>query len=389
MIEVDARHIARGLVVAGAGSFATVRRVNALRIRAVVLLAISQAAWAQSYDDLATFRNPRLPYRQLLQIESGVMGSMAKEKDVATGLDDEIAFDGRRMNEVPTRERDVAMVFQNYGLYPHMTVADNIGYPLKLRGMPGQERDAAIRRAAERVELVPYLHRRPRELSGGQRQRVALARSIVRTPRVFLMDEPLSNLDAKLRVAMRAEIKHLAHELQVTTIYVTHDQVEAMTLAHRVAIMKDGVILQLAAPEQIYDDPTDAYVAGFIGSPPMNLIPVQADGDAVVAEGGVRMAVVPPRDGRLLLGARAEDILLAPPGDALVAAEVFAFELLGDSTQVTVKFGHTAVAVKGERALRLAMGDRIGLHIRPERLYWFDADSGQRIRTAESTIRMR
>jgi multiple sugar transport system ATP-binding protein len=301
----------------------------------------------------------------------------------------EIAFDGRRMNEVPTRERDVAMVFQNYGLYPHMTVADNIGYPLKLRGMSGQERDAAIRRAAERVELVPYLHRRPRELSGGQRQRVALARSIVRTPRVFLMDEPLSNLDAKLRVAMRAEIKHLAHELQVTTIYVTHDQVEAMTLAHRVAIMKDGVILQLAAPEQIYDDPTDAYVAGFIGSPPMNLIPVQADGDAVVAEGGVRMAVVPPRDGRLLLGARAEDILLAPPGDALVAAEVFAFELLGDSTQVTVKFGHTAVAVKGERALRLAMGDRIGLHIRPERLYWFDADSGQRIRTAESTIRMR
>jgi multiple sugar transport system ATP-binding protein len=295
----------------------------------------------------------------------------------------EIAFDGRRMNEVPTRERDVAMVFQNYGLYPHMTVADNIGYPLKLRGMAGQEREAAIRRAAERVELGPYLHRRPRELSGGQRQRVALARSIVRTPQVFLMDEPLSNLDAKLRVAMRAEIKHLAHELQVTTIYVTHDQVEAMTLAHRVAIMKDGVILQLAAPERIYDDPADAYVAAFIGSPPMNLIPVQADGQAVVAEGGVRLAVLPPRQGRLLMGARAEEIQLAPLGDALVDAEVFAFELLGDSTQVTIKFGHTAVAVKGERALRLSMGDRIGLRFRPERLYWFDADSGERIRTAD------
>jgi multiple sugar transport system ATP-binding protein len=299
----------------------------------------------------------------------------------------EIAFDGRRMNEVPTRERDVAMVFQNYGLYPHMSVADNIGYPLKLRGMPKAQREAAILRAAERVELEPYLHRRPRELSGGQRQRVALARSVVRSPRVFLMDEPLSNLDAKLRVAMRAEIKHLAHELQVTTIYVTHDQVEAMTLANRVAIMKDGVILQLATPEQIYDDPADAYVAGFIGSPPMNLIPVQGDGDAVLAEGGVRLAVPAPRQGRLLLGARAEDIVLTPDSDALVHADVFAFELLGDSTLVTIKFGHTAVALKGERALRLSMGDRIGLRIRPERLYWFDADSGQRIRTPNAAAR--
>jgi multiple sugar transport system ATP-binding protein len=297
----------------------------------------------------------------------------------------EIAFDGRRVNEVPTRARDVAMVFQNYGLYPHMSVADNIGYPLKLRGLSRQDRDAAVRRAAARVELEPYLDRRPRELSGGQRQRVALARSIVRTPRVFLMDEPLSNLDAKLRVAMRAEIKHLAHELQVTTLYVTHDQVEAMTLAHRVAIMKDGVIRQLAAPEQIYDDPADAYVAGFIGSPPMNLIPVHAEGHEVRTESGVRLAVAPPRAGRLLMGARAEDIVLASDRAALVDAEVFAFELLGDSTQVTVKFGHTPVALKGERSLRLAMGDRIGLRVRPERVYWFDADNGQRIRTEAHT----
>ncbi|MGE0315430.1 MAG: ABC transporter ATP-binding protein [Lautropia sp.] len=294
----------------------------------------------------------------------------------------EIAFDGKRVNEVPTRARDVAMVFQNYGLYPHMSVAENIGYPLKLRGLSRSERDAAVRRAAARVELEPYLDRRPRELSGGQRQRVALARSIVRTPRVFLMDEPLSNLDAKLRVAMRAEIKHLAHEFQVTTLYVTHDQVEAMTLAHRVAIMKDGVIRQLATPERIYDDPDDAFVAGFIGSPPMNLIPVQVEGSEVRADGGGRLGVAPPRAGRLLMGARAEDIALASASEALVEAEVFAFELLGDATQVTVKLGQTSVALKGERSLRLAMGDRVCLRMHPDRVYWFDADDGQRIRTA-------
>jgi multiple sugar transport system ATP-binding protein len=225
----------------------------------------------------------------------------------------EIAFDGQRMNEVPTQKRDVAMVFQNYGLYPHMTVAQNIAYPLKLRGVNDAQRQAAVQRAAERVELGPYLLRRPRELSGGQRQRVALARSIVRAPKVFLMDEPLSNLDAKLRVAMRAEIKHLAHELQVTTIYVTHDQVEAMTLAHRVAIMKDGVILQLAPPEEIYNDPVNVVVAGFIGSPCMNLIAVHAQAGWVTTENGVRIQVAPPRQGSLTLGIRAEDMQLTTP----------------------------------------------------------------------------
>ena len=183
----------------------------------------------------------------------------------------EICFDGKRINEVPTQQRDVAMVFQNYGLYPHMTVGENIAYPLKLRGFSAAQREAEVMKAAERVGLGPYLHRLPRELSGGQRQRVALARSIVRKPKVFLMDEPLSNLDAKLRVAMRAEIKHLAYELQVTTIYVTHDQVEAMTLAHRVAIMKDGEIMQLAPPEEIYSAPVNRYVAGFIGTMDSNV----------------------------------------------------------------------------------------------------------------------
>jgi len=292
----------------------------------------------------------------------------------------EIAFDGKRINEVPTQQRDVAMVFQNYGLYPHMTVAENIGYPLKLRGASQSERQAAVSRAAERVELGPYLQRRPRELSGGQRQRVALARSIVRTPKVFLMDEPLSNLDAKLRVAMRAEIKHLAYELQVTTIYVTHDQVEAMTLANRVAIMKDGVIMQLAPPEEIYNDPVNVYVAGFIGSPSMNLIKVTADAAWATAENGVRIQVAAPRQGALTMGIRAEDMQLTTEQGANFSAELFAFELLGDSTMVTIKFGHTGVAVKGDKNLRLKFGDRVGVRFDPSRLYWFDSDTGLRIR---------
>jgi multiple sugar transport system ATP-binding protein len=292
----------------------------------------------------------------------------------------EIAFDGRRINEVPTQARDVAMVFQNYGLYPHMSVADNIAYPLKLRGASPAERQAAVQRAAERVELGPYLQRRPRELSGGQRQRVALARSIVRAPKVFLMDEPLSNLDAKLRVAMRAEIKHLAYELQVTTIYVTHDQVEAMTLAHRVAVMKDGVIMQLASPEEVYSDPVNAYVAGFIGSPAMNLFEVQAEAGWATTQSGVRIRVSAPRHGALTLGIRAEDMQLTSEGNADFSAELFAFELLGDSTLVTFKFGHTAVAVKGDKNLRLKFGDRVGVRLDPARLYWFDVDSGERVR---------
>ncbi|QYU71040.1 ABC transporter ATP-binding protein [Leptolyngbya sp. 15MV] len=207
----------------------------------------------------------------------------------------DILIGGERVNDLPPRERDIAMVFQSYGLYPHMTVADNIGYPLKLRGIRGAEREARIRAAAAKVELEPLLHRRPRELSGGQRQRVALARAIVRRPTVFLMDEPLSNLDAKLRVSTRAEIKHLQHELGVTTVYVTHDQIEAMTLAHRVAVMQAGEIRQLDTPEAIYDSPADLFVAGFIGSPAMNLVRgAHADG-VFTAPGGLRVETRVPR----------------------------------------------------------------------------------------------
>ena len=292
----------------------------------------------------------------------------------------EIAFDGQRVNEVPTQQRDVAMVFQNYGLYPHMSVAQNIAYPLKLRGVPVAERDRQVTLAAKRVELVPYLNRMPRELSGGQRQRVALARSIVRQPRVFLMDEPLSNLDAKLRVVARAQIKHLAQELQVTTVYVTHDQVEAMTLAHRVAVMDEGVIRQIGTPESIYDDPADTFVAGFIGSPAMNLLPVEA-GDAVVkTTDGLAIKLVPPRAGALVLGARAEDLCLASSADAHFHAAVFTFELLGDCTMVTVLVGGRLVALKAPKDLRLQPDARIGIRFDQRRLYWFDAASGARLR---------
>jgi multiple sugar transport system ATP-binding protein len=297
----------------------------------------------------------------------------------------EIAFDGRRVNEVPTRERDVAMVFQNYGLYPHMNVEANIGYPLKLRGVPATERAARVAQAADRVQLGPYLHRMPRELSGGQRQRVALARSIVRRPRVFLMDEPLSNLDAKLRLVARAQIKHLARELEVTTVYVTHDQVEAMTLATRVAVMRDGVIQQLDAPERIYDDPANAFVAGFIGSPAMNLLPVHAEADRVVAETGLVIAVRAPRTGALVLGVRAEDMRVAGAAEAAFEAEVYTFELLGDSTMATVMIGDRLVAVRCAKDLRIEPGARIGVALDPRRLYWFDADGGDRIRTAPSS----
>ena len=292
----------------------------------------------------------------------------------------DICFDGQRINELPTQQRDVAMVFQNYGLYPHMTVAQNIGYPLKLRGVKGAERDTQVARAADRVELGPYLQRMPRALSGGQRQRVALARSIVRQPRVFLMDEPLSNLDAKLRVVARALIKHLAQELQVTTVYVTHDQVEAMTLAHRVAVMHDGGIRQLGTPEQIYNDPEDSFVAGFIGNPAMNLLPVQAGAARAVAESGLVIGVLPPREGALTLGARAEDMRLAGPGEAHFEVPVFSFELLGDCTLLTVKIGPHLLAIKTPKDCRLRQDERVGIRFDPERIFWFDSASGRRLR---------
>jgi multiple sugar transport system ATP-binding protein len=292
----------------------------------------------------------------------------------------DILFDGVRINDVPTQMRDVAMVFQNYGLYPHMNVFDNIAYPLKLQRIPIAQRQALVNKAADRVGLQPFLQRMPRELSGGQRQRVALARSIVRNPRVFLMDEPLSNLDAKLRVTARAEIKNLTEELGVSTVYVTHDQVEAMTLAHRVAVMNDGMIQQLGRPEDIYSDPANVFVAGFIGSPAMNLLTVQATADSVRWHDSPEVHLRAPHPGTLVMGVRAEDLRLTSDSDSHFSAEVFTFELLGDSTMVNLKMADTIFSIKTAKDLRLQRGDRIHVRLPQNRLYWFDAASGERLR---------
>ncbi len=282
------------------------------------------------------------------------------------------------VNDTAPRERDIAMVFQNYGLYPHMSVRDNIGYPLKVRGVPKDETRRLVEAAAAKVELGSYLDRRPGQMSGGQRQRVALARSLVRTPRVFLMDEPLSNLDAKLRVTMRAELKHLHHELGITTIYVTHDQMEAMTLATRVAVMNRGVVQQLAVPESIYDDPANLFVAGFIGSPSMNLVR-GALGGGTFRGGDLVVPGFRAPDGDAVLGVRPEDVAVVAPGAGLVDAPVYSSELTGEAVLVTATVAGRPFVARAPRHLRCAIGEPIGVRFDPARAYLFDAATEARI----------
>ncbi|WP_090113730.1 ABC transporter ATP-binding protein [Limimaricola pyoseonensis] len=290
----------------------------------------------------------------------------------------EIRIGGRRVNDIPARDRDLAMVFQSYALYPHMTVGENIGYPLKVRGIAKAERQAQIRAAAEKVEMGHLLTRRPAELSGGQRQRVALARAIVRTPRLFLMDEPLSNLDAKLRTVMRAELKHLQRDLATTTIYVTHDQVEAMTLADRIVILNAAKIQQQGTPQEIYDRPANTFVASFIGSPPMNLIEgTVAEGRFHHPDGGVALASAP--QGPAVLGVRPEDVTLAAPGEGDFTGKVYSSELLGDCTLLNVRVGDKLVAAKVGPQDGRDMDEPVGLRLAPGALHLFDGESGARI----------
>ena len=289
-----------------------------------------------------------------------------------------ISIGGRVVNLLEPKDRDVAMVFQSYGLYPSMTVYENIRFPLKVRKVPAADHDARVQRAAAMVELGPLLGRFPRELSGGQRQRVALARAVVRQPNVFLMDEPLSNLDAKLRVSTRAQIKHLQHELAVTTVYVTHDQIEAMTLADRVVVMSRGVIQQIGTPTAIYDRPANTFVAGFIGSPAMNLVEGELRGGAFEAE-GVRIADLPYADeGAVTLGFRAEDTALTDHEGA-IAAPVYSFELLGDATMVTVRAAGALIAVRTPKEFRATIGEPVKIAIDPAVCHVFARDGGQRI----------
>ncbi|MDQ1902142.1 ABC transporter ATP-binding protein [Paracoccus sp. WLY502] len=297
------------------------------------------------------------------------------------GLEDasegDIMIGERRVNDLEPKDRDIAMVFQSYGLYPTMTVYENIRFPLKVRGIPQAEHHDRVMRAAAAVELNEFLERKPAALSGGQRQRVALARAIVRKPKVFLMDEPLSNLDAKLRVSTRAQIKNLHHELQTTTIYVTHDQIEAMTLADRVVVMSRGEVQQIGTPLQIYDRPANTFVAGFIGSPAMNLIAGEIRGGVFEAANVRIPGFAGVSDGKVTLGFRAEDAGLAPAGE--IAAPVYSMELLGDSSMATVQAGGALVAIRAAKNFSAQIGDPIAAHVPAGICHLFDPTTGQRI----------
>jgi multiple sugar transport system ATP-binding protein len=298
------------------------------------------------------------------------------------GLEDategEILIDGKVVNDLEPKDRDVAMVFQSYALYPNMNVYENIRFPLKVRGIAQEEHDERVRRASAMVELDEFLHRKPAELSGGQRQRVALARAIVREPNVFLMDEPLSNLDAKLRVSTRAQIKNLSHELAVTTIYVTHDQIEAMTLADRVVVMKKGVVQQVGSPTEIYDRPANTFVASFIGSPAMNLIEGEITGGTFRAE-HVEIPGLNAADGPMTLGFRAEDAGLSETGAGQITAPIYTLELLGDATMISIRVGGALLSVKADKSYRAEIGDMVSFSVPSEICHLFEAESGARL----------
>ena len=303
------------------------------------------------------------------------MRMIAGLEDITEG---EIVIDGKVVNDLDPKDRDVAMVFQSYGLYPHMNVYENIRFPLKVRKVDPATHDEKVRRASAMVELDDFLHRKPAELSGGQRQRVALARAIVREPNVFLMDEPLSNLDAKLRVSTRAQIKNLSHELKVTTVYVTHDQIEAMTLADRVVVMKQGKVQQVGTPTEIYDNPANTFVASFIGSPAMNLMDGTIKGG--VFEGtNVRIEGLNAADGEVTLGFRAEDAGLAEGGNGQITAPIYTIELLGDAVMLAVRAGGQMVSVKAHKEYRAEIGDSVSFSVPSEICHIFDRASGERI----------
>jgi sn-glycerol 3-phosphate transport system ATP-binding protein len=272
----------------------------------------------------------------------------------------EIAIGERVVNRLEPKDRDIAMVFQNYALYPHMSVRENMAYGLKIRRMAPSEIETRVQRAAEILELTPFLDRKPRALSGGQRQRVAMGRAIVREPAVFLFDEPLSNLDAKLRVQMRVELQALHRRLRTTSLYVTHDQVEAMTLAHRMIVMNAGRAEQIGAPIEVYAKPASTFVAGFIGSPPMNLIPTKVDGR------------------ELLLGVRPEHLEPAPASEASLTAEVDLIEPLGADTLAHAHIGGTRIIARLPASTRVSEGP-LPLRFDPANRHYFDAGSGARV----------
>ena len=300
--------------------------------------------------------------------------------------DGDIAIGGDVVNDVPPKDRDIAMVFQNYALYPHMNVYENMSFGLKLKRTPKDVIDQRVRQAAQILDITELLDRKPKQLSGGQRQRVAMGRAIVRDPKVFLFDEPLSNLDAKLRVSMRGEIKALHQRLKTTTIYVTHDQIEAMTMADRIVVLRDGRIVQVGTPLDLYDHPANVFVAQFIGSPAMNLLPAKLATDggrkAAVIDGGAALELPQQIGGAagqaILLGIRPEHITIGQAADAL-PAKVSVVEPMGAQVQIETRVaGHEVTALLNERIIP-APGSAIGLVPNRAMLHAFDAASGQRL----------
>jgi len=314
--------------------------------------------------------------------KSTLLRMLAGLEEISAGS---IAIDGREVNDVESKDRDIAMVFQSYALYPHMTVRDNMGFSLRLRDFERKLIDERVNSAARILNLVPYLERFPRELSGGQRQRVAMGRAIVRDPKVFLFDEPLSNLDAKLRVAMRAEIKALHQRLKTTTVYVTHDQVEAMTMADRIAVMNEGRIEQLGEPLELYDRPANLFVAQFIGSPAMNVfdgvLRRNSGGEAWVEALGARWPVAPEVGGsdgqKVKYGVRPEHLAVAP--GAAVPCEIVVVEPMGAETELLVQSGGTPLTVLIHGRPSVHPGDKVALATDAAHVHLFDAASGQRL----------
>ena len=322
--------------------------------------------------------------------KSTTLRMIAGLEEITTG---DLFIDGKRMNEVEPKDRDIAMVFQNYALYPHMTVFDNMAFGLKLRKVPKEEIEQKVLEAAKILGLEQLLDRRPKALSGGQRQRVAMGRAIVRNPKVFLMDEPLSNLDAKLRVQMRAEIASLHQRLGATIIYVTHDQTEAMTLGTRIVVLKDGVIQQVDTPKKLYNEPQNLFVAGFIGSPQMNFIDAvcKVHGEEVRLEFGDFSIVLPPQkakklidggyaDKTVVMGIRPDDIddsqiQIETYGDTVIEADVTGYELLGSEVLLYYTVAGVNMTARVDARTTAKIGDHIRLALDPEKIHVFDKES--------------
>ena len=284
-----------------------------------------------------------------------------------------IRIDDIIVNDLEPKDRDVSMVFQSYGLYPNMSVYENIRFPLKIRKIKKSLHEKLVMRAIKMVELEKFLKRKPAELSGGQKQRVALARALVRNPNIFLMDEPLSNLDAKLRVSTRAQIKHLQNKLKITTIYVTHDQVEAMTLADRVVVMNNGKIQQIGSPKEIYNRPFNTFVASFIGSPPMNLIPISIRNKTCISQ-HLKFSKINIKDGKYTLGFRAEDASIEKTGN--FTGPIYSIELLGDSTIVTLKIKNNLLHIKTSNNFSSKIGEIVSVKIPNNLCHFFDSKTG-------------